>query len=278
MLKKILNLFFVCFLGMFVSCAYTPKAPYVEKNSATGTFIDERDSITYKTVIIGSQIWMAENLKYNATNSYCYDSDPSKCKYGRLYSWSSARDEQLCPAGWHLPFYEEWEILSDAVGGKEIASQKLRSNKGWGKYNGIDNYHFTVRPSGYRHKDSYEGLYKQAYFWLNGDYSLRRVLPYANGHYLGKCVKHEFGDIGECVEYADPSGNRFNAKQPARGVLMFNHQDSEIKSKLWRVNDLEINVNGKKFDPNDDYADDYWLSVRCISDKQSVTETEEDDE
>ena len=122
------------------------------------------------------------------------------------------------------------------------------------------------------------GLYKQAYFWLNGDYSLRRVLPYANGHYLGKCVKHEFGDIGECVEYADPSGNRFNAKQPARGVLMFNHQDSEIKSKLWRVNDLEINVNGKKFDPNDDYADDYWLSVRCISDKQSVTETEEDDE
>jgi uncharacterized protein (TIGR02145 family) len=261
MLKKLSNYFFVCILGILASCAYTPKAPYVEKNSATGTFIDERDSTSYKTVTIGSQIWMAENLKYNANGSYCYDNDPSKCKYGRLYSWSSARDEQLCPDGWHLPFFEEWEILSDAVGGKELAGRKLRSNIGWGEgFDGNDNYEFTVRPSGYRYKNGYEGLYKQAYFWLNGNFTLHRKLPFANGKYIDE----------------DIYGRKISEEQEARGALIFSRQDAEVKSKLWRVNDIQIDVNGRKYEPNEEYASDYWFSVRCISNNQSITESEDE--
>ena len=246
---------------ILVSCAYTPKAPFVESYSKMDKFTDSRDGREYRTVTIGSQVWMAENLKYAVENSYCYNDDESKCDdYGRLYSWSSAKDNKLCPDGWHIPNFEEWEILSDAVGGKDVAGQKLRSNEGWGeKNNSIDNYKFTVRPTGFRHGNGYDGMNEHAYFWLNGDYSLRRVKPFINGKY---------------VEY-DNSGSRIDDFQPARGVLMFDRQESEIKSKLWRVRDMEMIVNDQKFDPNNEYANDFWLPVRCVSDISQVRETED---
>lgn len=238
-----------------VSCASTPKASYVESYSAMGTFKDSRDGREYKTVTIGSQVWMAENLKYVVEDSHCYNDLVSKCDdYGRLYSWSSAKENKLCPDGWHIPNYEEWEILSDAVGGKDVAGQNLRSSEGWGeKNNGKDNYKFTVRPTGFRHRGSYEGVDEKAYFWLNGDFTVRRVKPFVNGKY---------------VEY-DNSGRRIEDEQPARGVLMFNRQEQEVKSKLWRVHDIEMVVNDQKFDPNNEYANDFWLSVRCVSDTKT---------
>ncbi|MCQ2286917.1 MAG: fibrobacter succinogenes major paralogous domain-containing protein [Bacteroidales bacterium] len=250
------------FIGMLASCAYTPKAPFVESYSAMGQFTDPRDGREYRTITIGSQIWMAENLKYAVENSYCYEDDESKCKYGRLYSWSSAKENKLCPEGWHIPYFEEWEILSDAVGGKDVAGMKLRANTGWGeKNNGVDNYKFTLLPSGFRHGDDYEGLDAKAYYWLNGDYSLHRKLPFVNGKY---------------IEY-DKYGNHIDEEQPARGVLMFEQKQQEVKSKLWRVRDMKITVNDQKFDPNNDYADDYWLSVRCISDEQVISESENEE-
>jgi hypothetical protein len=81
-----------------------------------GVMVDSRDGQTYKTVTIGTQIWMAENLNYETTNSYCYDDDPSNCsKYGRLYTWAAAT--KACPIGWHLPSDDEWNTLFTAVGG-----------------------------------------------------------------------------------------------------------------------------------------------------------------
>ena len=78
--------------------------------------VDMRDGKKYKTVKIGSQTWMAENLNYETQDSYCYENDESNCsKYGRLYTWTAAK--KACPSGWHLPSKAEFETLFSSVGG-----------------------------------------------------------------------------------------------------------------------------------------------------------------
>ena len=83
------------------SIVAVPCKTETEDNCKYGTLVDERDGQTYRTVVIGGQEWMAENLNYaylqpTATldsSSWCYDNDPENCKkYGRLYLWSAAMD------------------------------------------------------------------------------------------------------------------------------------------------------------------------------------------
>jgi len=91
----------------------------------TGSFTDSRDGKIYKTVIIGNQTWMAQNLDFKSVNSYCYnDSLPNCAKYGRLYELETAK--QSCPSGWHVPSITEWKTLSDFLGGDKGAAVKLK--------------------------------------------------------------------------------------------------------------------------------------------------------
>lgn len=119
-------------------------------------FEDERDGQTYRTVKIGTQIWMAENLNFKVGNSACYDDEKSNCtKYGRLYTWGAAIDSVgkygenakgcgngehctpippvrgICPEGWHLPDTTEWRVLIDVAGGEDDAGKALKSKSGW---------------------------------------------------------------------------------------------------------------------------------------------------
>jgi uncharacterized protein (TIGR02145 family) len=121
------------------------------------------EAVAFKSVKIGDQVWMAENLNYKIGNSWCYNNDESNCKkYGRLYDWETA--VKACPSEWHLPSSEEWEILVEAVGGEKAcesedcysyvyinASDKLKSKTGWNNdENGIDKFGFSALPGGNR--------------------------------------------------------------------------------------------------------------------------------
>ena len=112
-----------------------------------GTLVDSIDGLTYKTVKIGNQVWMAENFG-RKTGDFCYDDDAENCtKYGRLYTWFIARS--VCPNGWHLPSKKEFETLLGAVGGTENSAKKLKSSSGWDENgNGQDAFCFSALPAG----------------------------------------------------------------------------------------------------------------------------------
>jgi len=100
---------------------------------------------SFKTVKIGNQTWMAENLNVKTGNSWCYGNDNANCKkYGRLYDWETAL--KACPSGWHLHSIEEWYVLLNYAGGDGV---RLKSTNGWvtGE-NGTDEYGFTALPGG----------------------------------------------------------------------------------------------------------------------------------
>jgi len=134
-------------------------AKKVKANSST--FTDSRDGKTYKTIKIGAQTWMAENLNYKANGSKCYDNNESNCKkYGRLYNWEIAM--KSCPKAWHLPSNEEWQTLVDLVGG----NKKLKARNGWESGNGTDIYGFSALPGGNGNSDgNFYTIGNGGYWW-----------------------------------------------------------------------------------------------------------------
>ena len=173
-----------------------------------GTMTDERDGQTYKTVEIGDQVWMAENLNYNyhteITQSICYENDEKNCaKYGRLYTFAAAVDSAglfgdgglgcgtitdctvkvstrgVCPEGWHLPSMNEWEQLFSAVGGDTIAAKVLRTADGIG----TDDYGFNIIKAGsyFDNFGGIEGDYCSAEFWTSTQYDESLYLSYGEG-------------------------------------------------------------------------------------------------
>ena len=191
--------------SLFVGCK-TAEAD----NCEYGELVDDRDGQKYKTVKIGDQWWMAENLNYADSaktptltgNSWCYNNELDSCaKYGRLYSWVAAVDKSeeecgngktcglsdnvqgVCPIGWHLPSGNEWNTLYSAMGSSPYAMQAKDFAK-WNK--ATDAYGFSVLPAGGRYPGSdHIGAY--ANFWSSsekGDYSNRWLLG-ADGASLG---------------------------------------------------------------------------------------------
>lgn len=144
-------------------------AKEVTKLPSPQVFIPKIDSITdirdgeiYKTVVIGKQIWMAENLRYEAKKSL-FNPDNPLVIYGRLYDRIIA--ETVCPTGWHLPTDKEWNELEMSLGmlitdtnktfwrGKH--GTKMKSKTDWADDgNGTNSSGFNVYPSGYYFDDN----------------------------------------------------------------------------------------------------------------------------
>lgn len=114
---------------------------------------DVEDNV-YNTILIGTQFWMKENLKTTrfadgtlfpiitdgsiwasaTTPAWCiYNNDASNdIAYGKLYNWYTVVDSRnVCPTGWHVPTDAEWTILTDYLGGINVAGGKMKSVTGW---------------------------------------------------------------------------------------------------------------------------------------------------
>ncbi len=153
--------------------------------SYAGTMKDHRDGKTYKTVKIGKQVWMAENLNYQTGESKCYDNKPENCdKYGRLYVWREA--VTACPDDWHLPSKEDLEELKKLAGQKagdiDKAGTVLKSMTGWkdndgNSGNGIDALGFGALPAGgySSNFDGFDGEGLTASFWSSTEFSSSRA-------------------------------------------------------------------------------------------------------
>ena len=133
-----------------------------------GSFTDPRDGQTYRTVTIGNQIWMAQNLNYKTSNSVCNVEKDADCNlYGRYYTWAAAKT--ACPSGWRLPSYDDWVDLLNEVGGASVAATKLKAKSVWSRgENGEDAYGFSALPAGYSHEGEFFNEHS-AVFWSSTD-------------------------------------------------------------------------------------------------------------
>jgi len=135
---------------------------------STGTFTDSRDGKTYRTVKIGTQTWMAENLAYNAESGcYAYNNDTSNVKiYGYLYEWQAVKN--VCPSGWHMPSSDEISTLINAL--------KIVNNDIFDDFTRNDPVSFNSLYGGWylSLSKNFIGLGKEAGYWsstqlMNGD-------------------------------------------------------------------------------------------------------------
>ena len=187
MRHKRLKLSAVLLLGLGLT-GLQAQTMYV-KGSSGSTFTDPRDGKVYQTVVIGNQVWMAENLAYlpsvnmvadgseDAAGSYYYvygydgtnvadaKATDNYATYGVLYNWTAAMDGEassttnpsgiqgVCPAGWHLPSDAEWTELTDYLGGTGAGGKlKETGTTHWNSPNtgATNETGFTALPGGYR--------------------------------------------------------------------------------------------------------------------------------
>jgi len=159
-IKYTLPLTAILCISLLTSCA--------NNDNETG---DSCDISGYRTVEIGNQTWMAENLNCDVKGSLCYNNNPVYCnKYGRLYNWNTAM--VACPSGWHLPNNAEWDELVDFVGDFSIAGTELKAKSGWKDGgNGQDTYAFSALPGGGNSGDYFSDAGYGGYWWTATEYN-----------------------------------------------------------------------------------------------------------
>jgi uncharacterized protein (TIGR02145 family) len=169
----------------------------IDDNGGGGGSGKGNDIANYKTVTIGNQTWMAENLDYKTGNSWCFKDSSSYCrKYGRLYDWETAM--RACPSGWHLSSSEEWAELVEYVGGASVAGKKLKSKSGWYGNNGTDDYGFSALPGGRRFRDICDfGCYG---FWWK---AAEEDVMFGRPNYYGSITMHYSDERINMTEYSD---------------------------------------------------------------------------
>lgn len=177
----------------------------IQFTTLNNLFIDARDGRSYKMVNIGTQIWMAENLKATKLNDgspipnvtdgddwgeqtspgYCIifnDTEEIPVIYGHLYNFHAVNSGKLCPIGWHIPTTDEWNILFNYLSGIDIAGAKLKEVgiEYWASPNigATNEVGFSALGGGFRYESGfYYGFGDYATFWTANESAPNR--PFA---------------------------------------------------------------------------------------------------
>lgn len=187
-------------------------------------------SKSYATVNIGGNCWMAENLDVglfinssipmsnnNIFEKYCYNNDSLNCNiFGGLYQWDEIMNytklqgsQGICPSGWHIPTFEEWESLSTYLGMNFWAGEMLKDNsKGlWKSPNegAINRTGFTALPGGTFFCDStFSNISLNSYFWSSSDfdstYAWNRSLSWADTQFKEFVTKKQNARSVRCIK------------------------------------------------------------------------------
>ncbi|MFN5214507.1 MAG: FISUMP domain-containing protein, partial [Bacteroidota bacterium] len=243
--------------------AHTCGAPNVHNPAKTyGTMTDQQGNV-YKTIVIGTQEWMAENLKTTIyrngdaianvtgenqwvnllTGAWCFYVNNSQydCPYGKLYNWYAVVDSRnLCPTGWHVPTDAEWTTLTSFLGGETVAGGKMKSTglQYWFSPNqdATNESGFSGLPGGYR------------YSYYNGNFSLAvryglwwssTESPPTNAWY--RSLGYNYGNAGRSYDVKqDGSSVRCLRDQPASGRL---EETSTIQGINIYPNPTNNNIN-----------------------------------
>ena len=201
-----------------------------------GPNITDSEGNTYKTVTIGTQTWMAENLKSsmysdgtkipNITDdalwenlttgawSYYKNDASNNAKYGKLYNWyavspTTNSNKNVCPTGWHVPTDAEWTVLTDYLGGETVAGGKMKEvgTTNWNSPN-IDATNtslFSALPGGNRFDNGkYGNMGSDGCWWSSTEYNTDnarfRNLSYYNEIVYSYTRVKEYGFSVRCLK------------------------------------------------------------------------------
>jgi uncharacterized protein (TIGR02145 family) len=193
--------------------------------SGFGPNINDNDGNTYKTVYIGTQQWMAENLKtakYNdgtgipnvtentqwtnlTTGAYAYynNDTANNAKYGKLYNWYAVSpttngNKNVCPTGWHVPTDAEWTVLTDYLGGLSVAGGKMKEvgTTSWNSPNiqATNSSLFTGLPGGFRYGNGYYfTINYNGNWWSSSESNTSNVWYRSLYSFSGNAVSYDVG-------------------------------------------------------------------------------------
>lgn len=149
----------------------------------------------FKTIKVGKQVWMAENLNVNIQGSWHYNEDVAYGqKYGRLYTWQAAKN--ACPSGWHLPSDDEWTQLVNYLGGEDVAGKhlKLEGTSGFkamlGGFADGHSYRFIEVYGGYWSSTSYDDNHAWYRYFTKKDDSFTKTYFSKSYGFSIRCVKN----------------------------------------------------------------------------------------
>lgn len=178
---------------------------YGDNVSLTTKPLTDIDGNIYNTIKIGTQVWMASNLKTTKYNdgsiipnvingfawmiyyqgAYCdYNNYSNNSNlHGRLYNWYSTNSGKLCPKGWHVPSYDEWDALITFLGGSGVAGGKLKSTgtTTWQNPNldANNSSGFNAQPGGCRYEGTFNWYGQRCDLWSSTEYSSQYIWTFS---------------------------------------------------------------------------------------------------